>query len=207
MRNESRANRIQDNVSADGRQIPVLLDHLRFESPLEHVTAPAVPAIPPLRVDAVEVLESRRQVCPGRDDDEMIVIRHQAERVAIDAEPASGDREQLKKPLIVSLVEEGQRFGVAPRHDVVARVWELDAEWSGHTGRGRQQSFRPTRPRRAIFAPKYQCAFRVLKKLQIFDHRNVAVFEITRGMKHSARGGPIHSFGKCCVLDLTPLVN
>jgi hypothetical protein len=143
MGSESSPYRVQDDVPAYGCKIPISLHDLRFEPSLEHMTAPTMPEVPPLRVDAIDVLDRHRQIRMRCYDDEMIVIRHEAECVADNAVPAKADIEQLEQLLVVPLVEEDEGFRVAPRHDVVAGAREQDAEWSCHAGRKRQGSFHP----------------------------------------------------------------
>src|SRR6266511_5441373 len=75
------AHGVLDYVAADCGELVLVLDRTAPE-PLAEEMAPApVTRVEALRVAAVQPLESGGQLGDGRLDDEVIVVRHQAERV------------------------------------------------------------------------------------------------------------------------------
>jgi hypothetical protein len=111
------------------------LDHPRGEAVAEEVARAVVAAVEGLRVDAVQPLEAVREAPELRLHDEVVVVRHQAERV--DSPPVTADdvsQEAEEEPALV-VVEIDRAARDASRRDVVeAFRWKLPP-WSSHTGR------------------------------------------------------------------------
>lgn len=64
--------------------------------------------------------------------DQVIVIGHQAIRVAEPVESSDGLRQHFKKAFPVLIVEEDLLSGVSARGDVVQRAWVFDPQRSSH---------------------------------------------------------------------------
>jgi hypothetical protein len=71
-----------------------------------------------LRVVAVQELHSGRELLPPRLDDEVVVVAHEAERVAAPVVLHDGDAEQEEEELAVVVVEEDGDPAGAARTDV-----------------------------------------------------------------------------------------
>jgi hypothetical protein len=67
--------------------VDIALHDLAVEAALEQVSLVAVPSVEPLRVASVEVLHADRDVRVRRRDEHVVVVRHQAIRVAPPTEP------------------------------------------------------------------------------------------------------------------------
>ena len=89
---EAGPDRVQNDATTYDQEVAVLLDDLLFETSLEHVAAPLMTVLPPLGVDAVEMLDGRRQVGVRCHQDEMVVVRHEAECVTHNAGPRDARR-------------------------------------------------------------------------------------------------------------------
>jgi hypothetical protein len=99
---------------------------------LEEMPCTAMPAIEPLRVNAVEPTHPGRQIRPGSLQQQVVVIAHQAEAVASPAEIGGDISESHQEALAIAVVHEDESRVVATRRDVVERSLELDAWWPRH---------------------------------------------------------------------------
>jgi len=85
-----------------------VVDHPGPEALLEEVALPAVPAVEPLRVQAVQAVHHRRQLLARSLDDEVVVRAHQAPREQADAEQPGGLLEKAEERLPVDVVCEDE---------------------------------------------------------------------------------------------------
>ena len=108
------------------------LDEDRFEPPLEDVTRPLAVSIDPLRVDAVEVAHASRQVRIGRFDQEMVVVGHQAVRVAEPPVPINCLCKGLKEGIAIRIGEEDLLTSVTTARDVVDGSLIFNPQWPCH---------------------------------------------------------------------------
>jgi hypothetical protein len=77
------------------------LDEAGLEPISEEVTPAFVPLVEPLGVDPVEPMNAARESDEGRCDDEVIVIRHQAEGVTPPLEALRRVREEADEEAVV----------------------------------------------------------------------------------------------------------
>ena len=103
-----------------------------MESPLERVATPFVAAIPPTGVIPIQFVHRSRQVGFERAQDQMEMVRHQAERVAFDAKVERHVEQLGEKAQAIGVVEEDRHLRVAASDDVVVEAGQLDSEWSSH---------------------------------------------------------------------------
>jgi hypothetical protein len=104
---ESGAYRVLDDVAADGCKLLLVLDGSAPEPVAEEVAPAAVACVEPLGIAAVQALESRRKLRHGRLDDEVVVIRHQAEGMEAPVVLAHDRREQAQEeaPVVVVAID------------------------------------------------------------------------------------------------------
>jgi len=126
------ANRVQDDIPAGGQEVAVRLDDLSAEAPLEHVSNPVVPLVPPLRVGGVYLFHHPRHIGARRRCDEVKVIVHQAVGMARHAEPIGRVREDAQEPPTISVVFEDDHARVSARGDVVRKPGRLEPERPCH---------------------------------------------------------------------------
>ena len=92
-----------------------------LESPLKQVAATAVPPIEVARVAAVVMLHSGREVRLRRLDEQVVVRRHQHERVETPTVDFDRTAEPVQPFLAVRIIAHNGTFLVTPRDDVVQR--------------------------------------------------------------------------------------
>jgi len=112
--------------------VGVSLDDHGPETTLKHVSHPAVGAIEPLGVDAVDLPHAAREVRLGRLDEQVVVVRHQAVGVTDPAAALDDITEDPQERGAVSVSEEDGRAGVSPGRQVIEGAGKLDPEWPGH---------------------------------------------------------------------------
>lgn len=108
------------------------LDQDGGEPALQDVARALVARVEALGVGGVQALHAPRQVRPGRLDDQVVVVRHEA--VGEAPPPARPDdlTEAMEEEAAVVVVEEDLLPRVAPGGDVIQRAGELDAQRPGH---------------------------------------------------------------------------
>ena len=74
----ARANRVQDDVSADFQKMSVLLDDDGLVPALEKVSGSMAPVIEELGVDTIHLAHAEGEVSVRRLDEKMIVVVHKA---------------------------------------------------------------------------------------------------------------------------------
>jgi len=76
-----RAQRIDDNVACQFRQVAVLVHQDRLVAPLKHMTDPRMLAVDQLRAYAIHLVHALREVAFGGFNDDVVVIGYLAPRV------------------------------------------------------------------------------------------------------------------------------
>src|SRR5207248_3211344 len=130
--NESRADRIEREVSEDLQQVLVVLDVLRVKPFLEEAATKAVLLVEPPRIDAVHVSHPGGVLSRLRLDEEVVVRRHQAVRADEESLWRRGLFDQAAKRRSVAPGEEDPLLAVAPRGQVVEAGLERAAGGSWH---------------------------------------------------------------------------
>jgi hypothetical protein len=129
---EPGANRVVDDVAADRAELVLVLDLAAPEALAEQVAPPAVASVESLRVAAVELLEARGKLGDGRFDDEVVVVRHQAERVQAPVVLADDEAEQAEEGAAIVIVPVDRDPPGTPGSDVERAVREDVSRQSSH---------------------------------------------------------------------------
>jgi hypothetical protein len=110
----------------------LVLDHPRGEAVPEEVPAPSVAEVEPLGVASVEALQAGREVGLRGLDDQLEVVRHQAEDLAAPTEAVDAVGEELEEgqPVVVVADDRGS-VHAASRH-VEEAVGQLGPQNSWH---------------------------------------------------------------------------
>ena len=106
--------------------MPVALDEACAEAALEEVAVEPVPAVEQLGIRAIEALHPLRQVGRRRLEEEVVVVRHQALRMAVPAEPGDDVFRDREHQPPVGVVAHDVLSAVSAGVDVVHAV--LDEE-------------------------------------------------------------------------------
>jgi hypothetical protein len=105
-----------------------VLDNPGREAFAEQVAPALVAAVERLRVNAVQALHSGGEVLELCLDDEVVVVRHQAEDVDSPVVAVDHGREQAQEEAALFVVQEDRRSRYSARCDVVdPERWELVA--------------------------------------------------------------------------------
>jgi hypothetical protein len=115
------------------------LDCAGLEAALEQMSDAALPVVEVRRIEAVEELHSLRELGLAALDHEVVVVAHQAVRMALPPEPADDAVEQQQEHEAICGVEEDHPPVDAARSDVPVAVRERRAERPGHAS-----TLRPT---------------------------------------------------------------
>jgi hypothetical protein len=118
---EAGADGVLDDVTTGGEQVALPVDRSRGEASCEQVAEAAVALVEGLRVAALEALDAAGQLGLGAVQHEVVVRRHQAERVhrpaeALDAGPDVGEEE----PPVVVVAKDRAAVHAARHHVEVA---------------------------------------------------------------------------------------
>src|SRR5262249_8677210 len=124
--------RIEDDVPRQLQQVGMPLHHLAAKPTLEQMTFVAVPPVEPLRVDAVQPMHPTRYVCVRRLHEKVIVVRHQAVRMAAPFERRDDLSEQLQESESVARVREYCVLAIPASRYVVDRAGNLRAGRARH---------------------------------------------------------------------------
>jgi co-chaperonin GroES (HSP10) len=92
-----------------------------------------MPSVEGLRVVPVEALEAGRELLHGRLDDEVVVVRHQAERVELPVMLPDDHAEEPEEEAAVVVVAIDRDAPGTARGDVEVAVGEDVARKSGHS--------------------------------------------------------------------------
>src|SRR5919109_2917424 len=129
---ESRADRIERQVSEDLQEVLVVLDVLRVKPFLEEATPEAVLLVEPPRIDAVHFSHRGGELSRLRLYEEGVVRGHQAVRADEEGLWRRGLLDQAAKRCAVTSGEEDPLVAVAPRGQVVEAGLERAAGRSRH---------------------------------------------------------------------------
>jgi hypothetical protein len=117
---------------ARGREVVLSLDHPRREAVGEQVSESAMALVELLRVAAVQPLEPARELVSRGVEHEVVVRRHEAERVHRPAEPLDAPAKVSEELPAVGVVAKDVAAAGTPRDDVEVPVRERRAENPGH---------------------------------------------------------------------------
>ena len=99
----------------------------RLEAPLIHVAHRAMASVEGLGVDAVELPHPPRQISLRRLEEQVIVVLHEAVRMAQPLGPPDHRGQHVKQALPVSIIPEDPLTRIAPAGSVMHRPGVLDA--------------------------------------------------------------------------------
>jgi hypothetical protein len=125
-------NRVEHDVAGQLEQMRVALDQLVVKAALEEVATGVVAPVEPFRIHAVQPVHATGDVWLRRLDEEVIVIRHQAIRMAYPSEEVDHLLHQLNEAEPVAGVDEDLLLAVPARNDVIRSAVSLEAWWAGH---------------------------------------------------------------------------
>jgi hypothetical protein len=129
------ADRVVADVVGGRGDVLVVVHDPRREAVAPEVSPAAVPRVEALRVDAVQSLEREAEPLDGRVDEQVVVVRHQAEREDVEVEAVDALRQQREEGAEVSFVAERAAALDASGRDVEDAVGKLGAECAGHLRR------------------------------------------------------------------------
>jgi hypothetical protein len=112
--------------------MPLAADHPGGEARAEEMAGAAVTEVEALRVPAAEVLHAGGQLGLRRLDDNVVVVRHQAEDVDRPAVAVDRLRQQLEKDEAIAVVADDRSAVDAARGDVEDPVRQLRAQQARH---------------------------------------------------------------------------
>jgi hypothetical protein len=113
--------------------VPVVSDHARAEAFAEQMALAPPAEVEALRVTATQVLDAGRELRLRRVDDDVVVVRHQAEHV--DSPLVAVDRlreEREERAAVMVVADDVGAVHAAGRHVVDGGRRELGAEDSRH---------------------------------------------------------------------------
>ena len=93
---------------------------------------PVMSSIVRLRIAAIELAHAEGEVRLRRFNEKMIVIVHQAIRVAEPAKAVDDMGEEGKSLRPITVVHHDILPGIAPTGDMIERAGKLKAKWTGH---------------------------------------------------------------------------
>jgi co-chaperonin GroES (HSP10) len=125
---EAGADGVRDDVPADRCELVLVLDRAAPEALAEEVPPPAMPSVEALRVATVQALESGGKLRDRRLHDEVVVVRHQAERVEAPVVLVDDDPEEAEEEPAVVVVAVDRHLPSPARCDVEVAVGE-DVAW------------------------------------------------------------------------------
>jgi hypothetical protein len=132
--NHFRADRIQDNITADFEKVRVLLDEDGLVPALEKVAGLVAAFVPRLRINAVQLPHAEREISIRRFYHEVIMIVHEAVCVAYPVVAFVDVDKDVEKGLSILVVLKDAFFIVAATCDVIHGSGEFYAKWAGHEG-------------------------------------------------------------------------
>ena len=116
------------HVAADLQEVALFFNQVGLEPALEQVAAATMPPIEITREAAVKIMHTVGEVCLGRLDEQMVVIRHQHEAVQPPAVDLDGPPEPLDPLLPVGVVANDPSPLVATRRQVIQCPREIRYE-------------------------------------------------------------------------------
>lgn len=129
------ANRVQRKVADEFERMSVRFDQHRVVAPLEAMTRLAVTPVEMLRVAGIQSLHASREIGIWRPHEQVVVRRHQNERVARPF--VSGDNvvQQLQELTSILVVAKDRLTSYASRGDVVRGAGRLETRWTRHAAK------------------------------------------------------------------------
>jgi NADPH-dependent ferric siderophore reductase len=120
---ESGADGVVQHVHDRPVQVSLRVDHPRGEPRAEQVASAPVSVVEPLRVLAVEVLDTRRELRLRRIEHEVDVVVHQAEGLAVPviALDRCGEQAQIGEPIVVVAEDRGPVDAAGSHMEVAVR--------------------------------------------------------------------------------------
>jgi hypothetical protein len=129
---EAGSNGVQHDVPGQLEQMRLAFDHLVVKAALEQMSGEFVAPVEPVGVHAVQPVHALRDVSFPCLDEEVVVIRHQAVRVAEPSQAINRLLYQLQEAGPVVCIDEDVLLAIPTRRHVVDRAGGLDARRSGH---------------------------------------------------------------------------
>jgi hypothetical protein len=129
---EPRAHRILDDVAAGRVEVVLAVDGAGGEAVGEQVAEPAVALVELLRVATEQPLQAARELWLGAVEDEVVVRRHQTERVDGPAEAFDAGPQEDEEPAPVVVVAEDRAAVDAAGRDVEVAVGKRGARHARH---------------------------------------------------------------------------
>lgn len=128
----SRSHGVLDDVLAGLHEIALVVDHPRCEAAGEEVPETAMSLVEGLRVAAVQALEPARELRLGRVEDDVVVRRHEAERVDCPPETLCARAQEREEVPAVGVVDEDPAPVDAAREHVEVAVGKARAGNARH---------------------------------------------------------------------------
>jgi len=113
--------------------VGIALDQHGLVPALEAMARFAVPTVEMLRIAAVQPLHPSREIRIRSSHDQVIVRRHQDERMARPLVAKDDLVEEIQKAASIDIVAIDGLPGHAPRRDVIESTGEVDARRTGHS--------------------------------------------------------------------------
>jgi glutaryl-CoA dehydrogenase (non-decarboxylating) len=129
------ADRVVEDIPARRREVFLGVDDVDGVAALEEVSTTLVAPVELLRIAAVQLAHPARETLARRVEDEVVVVRHETERVANPLVAGDDRSEQSQKSSPVDVVNEDRRAVIAARRDVVEAVGQLASGAAGHGSR------------------------------------------------------------------------
>ena len=117
--NHLRAQRVQDGVTGQLKQVAVLFDQNGFEASLKYVADALMAAVESLGIHAVQLAHAFREVGIRGFDNQMIVVGHLAIGVTNPVEPFADFPERFKPSQTIFIGKENILASVAARSNVI----------------------------------------------------------------------------------------
>ena len=131
-RGEAGADGVVEHVVDGGREVVVGVDQARGKAVAPEVAGARVLAVEALGVEAVEAAEPVGERLAGAGEDDVHVVRHQAEREDVPAVAGGDVAKERQEGEVVGVVAEHGAAVDASRGDVVDAVGEEAARRAGH---------------------------------------------------------------------------
>src|SRR4249919_94536 len=114
-----RLHRVGGDIADDRERVRVVGDELRSVAALEHVARPLVVAVESDGVCPVQAMHRLVEIRTRCLDEQVVVVLHEAVRVAEEVVEMPGDRESREEDFTVGVGEEDWALGIAPSSHVV----------------------------------------------------------------------------------------
>lgn len=123
---------LSQDVPADFPKVAVPVHELGAETPLQHMAAPLMSPIEPLRVHTVQLSHCDREIRRGCLDQQVVVIAHEAIGVTEHAIAGDSGCQHDEEPRAVIIVFEDRAPSIPTRSNVVDSAGKLEPERPGH---------------------------------------------------------------------------